>query len=400
MVLHAPIREKQIVLPAALPGGLYQVTVKGGELRWTAGNDKSFVTPANTKAAWVEGLTRLEIASGECGSDASMMRYPSVPEYEKESNVSALIATFDLTKSESHSLVLCGYQGGQPPKPTWFPGGKTTAVVSSWDDGRTMDMQVAQLLDKYGLKGTFYMNHHSEMIPRLQELEALGMEVGSHSWSHPAYWLSSPKRCLFESVEMRAFLEKTVGHPVISFAFPFNYFPSYDESGDYVQRSMETAGYWSARATNSGDNRIDKLDQPLQMRANFHFRAGAEAMKKKLEAERQTPGGILYFWGHSYELGGNGAKTLGDELAVLGNQPDVWYATIGELMVWKFMRDKLQSQLSPDAAGGKTYNLTLPWLHPYLHQVPLSLQVPDGVDSVTWDGVSIPVKAGCVSLKW
>ena len=32
-----------------------------------------------------------------------------------------------------------------------------TLITTSWDDGNKLDIKVAELLDKYGMKGTFYI---------------------------------------------------------------------------------------------------------------------------------------------------------------------------------------------------------------------------------------------------
>ena len=39
-----------------------------------------------------------------------------------------------------------------------FPGGKLKAVTFSYDDGVNQDIRFAEILSKYGLKGTFNLN--------------------------------------------------------------------------------------------------------------------------------------------------------------------------------------------------------------------------------------------------
>ena len=39
-----------------------------------------------------------------------------------------------------------------------FPEGKNKALILSYDDGRTEDRQLVQLLNKYHLIGTFHLN--------------------------------------------------------------------------------------------------------------------------------------------------------------------------------------------------------------------------------------------------
>ena len=402
LIMQLPVKDKKVVLPLALPSGVYVVNAaKPVKLRWVLPDGRKFTTPAASEGrVWLDGPAQPEVVEGEVG-EVTMTRYP--PAKGPEMTVAgkpALLTAVDPAKPETRPLVLNGYRGNDAPKLDLLPGGKTVAVVSSWDDGQPMDLPLAECLQKYGVKGTFYMNRHSKMIPRLRELEAKGMEVGSHSWSHPAFYNSSPKRCLDEAVEMRRFLEKELGHPVISFAYPFNYQPAYDVDGDYVVRSLRQAGYWSGRATSTGDNRIDAIPEPLAMRPNFHYNAGAARVKAKLDELLKKPGSVLYFWGHSYELTGNGMKKLEAVLDVVARRPDVWYATLGELMIWQYMRDHLKIEKTSAAPAGESFTLQMPWLHPYLRQVPVSLTVPEGVASVTWQGQTVPVVDRRVQLKW
>jgi hypothetical protein len=167
-----------------------------------------------------------------------------------------------------------------------------------------------------------------------------------------------------------------------------------------VLRALRKAGYWSGRVTTTGDNRIDSIPEPLAMRPNFAWSVGPAKMKEKYEELRQQTGSILYFWGHSYECANDGIKKLEEVLTAVENRQDAWYATLGELMVWKFAREQFRIEAAPSSAGGQAFTLKMPWLHPYLRQVPLSLTLPDGVTEVSWDGQKLPAVEGRVQVKW
>ena len=139
-----------------------------------------------------------------------------------------LITVVDSAKPETRTLTLVGAQDGTPTLAI-FPSGRKHAIFTTWDDGSIMDLTVAEMLKKHGFRGTFFMNRGSEANKHLPELEALGMEIGSHSWNHPAYYPSGYDRCYAESANMRKFLEGTLGHPVISFGYPYGYQPAYDD---------------------------------------------------------------------------------------------------------------------------------------------------------------------------
>ena len=45
-----------------------------------------------------------------------------------------------------------------------YPDGKSKAVTFSYDDGHTSDKRLAEIFDKYGIKGTF--NHVCEFMKK------------------------------------------------------------------------------------------------------------------------------------------------------------------------------------------------------------------------------------------
>jgi len=244
------------------------------------------------------------------------------------------------------------------------------------------------------------MNNHSQMIPHLAELEALGMEVGSHSWSHPRYNLSGYARCLAESVQMRKKLEAQIGHPASSFAYPYGYQPAYDEHGDYVVRSLEAAGYWFGRTTAGGSNRIDSINKPLTLSVDSHFKAGGPQLTAKFDQLAKQEGTVFHVWGHSFEFAGTGNATLEGILTGLGDRPDVWYTTGGEIFVWRWMRQNTVFGPAVKVSDGLSFTVIRPWLPPFLRTVPLAVRVPEGIREVSWNGKRQPVKNGLVDLAW
>lgn len=402
-VFQLPVIQQQVSLPISLPTGVYVLnSEKPVAVNWAIQNGETFTTPLSTEhRVFLDKPAQLAVISSEQLSRVKLLHYPITesPDMSSAGNL-PLINASDSTKIEAKTLKIIGYKGNEIPTLNLFPEGKTMAMVTSWDDGNIKDLQVMDILLKYGMKGTFYMNRKSEMNSHLQELEAKGMEVGSHSWSHPAFYNSSPKRCLDEAVEMRRFLEKELNHPVISFAYPYNYESANDAHGDYVLRSLREAGYWSGRVTTIGDNRIDSIAQPLAMSPNFHFRVGVAKTKDKFEQLIKKSGSIFYVWGHSYELANGGDKLLEEVLAAVANRPEVWYTNLGELMIWQYIRNHLKMEQTSKRKGGNEFILKMPWLNPYLQKVPVSLSIPEGVKHVLWQGKKIPVVNGRVQLTW
>ena len=71
-----------------------------------------------------------------------------------------------------------------------FPGGKHKALTMSYDDGRTQDRRLIEILYRCGSKGTFNLNsglfeRGDRVLP--EEIPALyaGQEVDCHTVTHP-----------------------------------------------------------------------------------------------------------------------------------------------------------------------------------------------------------------------
>ena len=405
-VFQLPVTGTTIAVPFPLPTGLYQVnTTVATSTTWSVKGGATITTPsAKINRIYLDQSAQSAILSGGSMTSITVNHYPPVDGPDMSTaGVAPLLPISDTTKIETRTLKLIGYTGTGLPQLDLFPGGKKMALVSSWDDGGLTDVQLMDTLYQYGMKGTFMMvAGKSAMIPRMNEIEAKGMEVGSHSWSHPAFYTSSPQRCLDEAIESRRFLESKLGHPVITFAYPFNYSPAYDVNGDYVLRSLRSAGYWFGRPTGTGSvlGTIDLMEEPLAMKPTTHFNTSANNIKSLLDAKLLIPGSVFHLWGHSFELAGAGMTTFRSTLGVLANNPSVWYATLGDLMIWKYTRKKLQIVPNVTARGDKSFTLKMPWLHPYLRKVPLSLTLPEGVRAVEWQGVKYPVVNNRVQLMW
>lgn len=87
-----------------------------------------------------------------------------------------------------------------------------------------------------------------------------------------------------------------------------------------------------------------------------------------------------------------------DRLDALAGRPDTWYATGGQVFVWRWMRQ--HATFTRTAEGSPTFTVTRPWLHPYLATLPMTLRVPTGVTAVVWKGECRPVTQGVVDLAW
>src|SRR6266508_120764 len=85
-------------------------------------------------------------------------------------------------------------------------------ITTSWDDGHPLDIRLAELLANHGLKGTFYvpLNYHGHDVldwSQLAYLRQLGMEIGSHTLTHPILTEIDPETVFIELHESKKKLE-------------------------------------------------------------------------------------------------------------------------------------------------------------------------------------------------
>lgn len=129
-------------------------------------------------------------------------------------------------------------------------------VILSFDDGWRNEYKYAfPLLKKYGMKGTFFIftnpiDHqkaHWVTWDEVKEMDAAGMEIGGHTWTHPVLTKITTDAGLDKEIaRSKKILEDHLGHPIYAFAYPFG------AKNDQVIAAVKRAGYVIARTTFSG----------------------------------------------------------------------------------------------------------------------------------------------------
>lgn len=124
----------------------------------------------------------------------------------------------------------------------------STTVSITFDDGLAEQHAAADVLHKYGLKGTFYINSGAVGTPGyftrddLKRLVSLGHEIGGHSTSHLDLTTLPVDEARRQVCTDRATLTDW-GFSVTSFAYPY---AVYDKP---VETLVQDCGYNSARAS-------------------------------------------------------------------------------------------------------------------------------------------------------
>ena len=184
----------------------------------------------------------------------------------------------------------------------------TMTVVQCWDDGVTTDARLARICRRNGAKATFNLNagqHEAKRkavwaykgtdVGRLgwSEMRAVydGFTIANHSLTHPSLAqipLDAARRDISEG---RDRLQQFFGQPVRGFAYPNG---SYNEE---VMAAVREAGHVYARTTLNVP-----LPFPPENAMAFHPCCHFLAPDFWARYENAKPGGVFYFWGHSYEM--------------------------------------------------------------------------------------------------
>jgi hypothetical protein len=217
----------------------------------------------------------------------------------------------------------------------------TTYITTSWDDGHPLDLRVAELLTKHGLRGTFYVPmtaaNGTMTAAQIREL-GLAFEVGAHTLHHTVLTGATEQQAWQEIVASKAWLESNIGQPCLMFCPP---------NGRYSDRHLamaRKAGYRGFRTVE-----LLSLDFPrptagiallpttiqayphdlLALARNVIKRAAFDNLWRFVAHGRSSDwpalagsllrraikcGGVFHLWGHSWELQETGQWQRLDEV--------------------------------------------------------------------------------------
>jgi peptidoglycan-N-acetylglucosamine deacetylase len=118
--------------------------------------------------------------------------------------------------------------------------------LTSWDDGHPSDLRLAELLNKYNLKGTFFVpvaNKEGREVLNSVQLKLLdqNFEIGGHTLTHCYLQGLSHDELRHELVYGKKIIEDTLGHAIDGFCYPGGVFDR-----DVIQ-AVKSAGFSYAR---------------------------------------------------------------------------------------------------------------------------------------------------------
>lgn len=237
-----------------------------------------------------------------------------------------------------------------------YPGGKAKAFNISYDDGVEQDVRFVQLLNKYGLKGTFNLNsglmkqeyewvHECGMtIKRLPESAVVnlyqGHEVASHTSTHPYMHELNEHQIMHEMHADRNQLKKLFGVDVSGFAVPFMYY------SELIAYCAKNAGFEYARCSEKSNGYAVAEDFYWWRGGKFHW---DEDLEDYVDGFLKTGEelAICQIVGHSYDLDVYDMWDRMEEIMkAVSEDPAVWPATHIELV--RYLRQMGKAVITSD----------------------------------------------------
>ena len=254
-----------------------------------------------------------------------------------------------------------------------FPEGKTKAVTFSYDDGVKADKRLAQIFDKYGMKGTFNINSNrlkagnDLTVDEVKEcLIARGHEVAVHGENHIAP-AAVRKACSLREVFFgRLGLEELLDMTVRGMAYPDSGIRRVDNgnSVEAVKAQLRDMDIAYAR-TLGGDNNGFQLPTDFHewMPTAHHDNPKIYEYIDEFLAINIQKGycsalwpRLFYIWGHSFEFDRkNNWEHIEEICKRLGGKEDTWYAT--NIEIYDYV--KAYESLVVSLDGSRVYNPTL-----------------------------------------
>lgn len=195
--------------------------------------------------------------------------------------------------------------------------GKKKAVTFSFDDAVLQDIDVIEIMNKYGIKGTFNLNsgllgwlnkydrggitvHRNRIQPsQVRELYK-GHEVAVHTVYHHNLTTLSEEAIVYHVEEDRKRLEGLVGYPIVGMAYPCGGVNNDERVAEIIGRNTPIR---YARTTTSTFDFTPPRENLLRYSPTGFFEMdGLEMLVQKFLEEDFEEEGLLYLWGHAYEL--------------------------------------------------------------------------------------------------
>lgn len=225
--------------------------------------------------------------------------------------------------------------------------GMKKAVTFSFDDGVTQDVRLIEILNRYGLKGTFNINSellglpgqlnrngkivsHNKNSPCDLRYVYEGHEVAAHTLTHPNLTQLEEAEIIRQVEEDRVRLSELCGYEVVGMAYPCGGVNNDERVAAIIQKNT---GIKYARTITS-TYKFDVQEQLFRFNPTvYYIEENFETIIDSFLKSDSNEPQLLYIWGHSYEMDAeyitwNDFERL---CAKLANRSEIFYGTNREV---------------------------------------------------------------------
>ncbi len=227
--------------------------------------------------------------------------------------------------------------------------GKKKALTFSYDDGVTQDIRMIEILDRYGLKGTFNLNsellghsgslirngvevRHDKVAPEQVRRVYEGHEVAAHTLTHPFLPRTEDDEVIRQVEEDRRRLSALCGYEVVGMAYPGG---GINHDGRVEALIRERTGIRYARTTDANARFSVQSDLIAFEPTVYHIDTDEMfALGERFLAYDGDAPALFYVWGHSYEFDAwNFWDRFEEFCAMMSEKDDVFYGTNREVLL-------------------------------------------------------------------
>lgn len=225
---------------------------------------------------------------------------------------------------------------------------KLKAITFSYDDAVVQDVHLIELMNKYGLKGTFNLNSeqlgkhpiavkdnmrncryriHPDDVKSLYE----GHEIAAHTLTHPHLYDLDDAELIRQVEQDRLNLSELAGYEVVGLAYPYG-----DVDDRIAQVIREHTGIKYARTIKKAPS-FDLQEDLYRFAPHVHSFRHEPMMalaRQFIELEADKPQ-IFYIWGHAYEfdLSSDAWIKIEELFRLISNRDDIFYGTNAEVLL-------------------------------------------------------------------
>lgn len=233
-------------------------------------------------------------------------------------------------------------------------------ITTSWDDGDILDFKIAESLEKYKLKGTFYIPRKNPGLVVMPETAMYNLskkfEIGGHTLNHTDLKKASFNKAAYEVKGCYKWITEITGNKPISFCPPKGYYTN------EVLKEVYATGFKVIRTTNllspfaagnlanttlqvyehSGFTLLKNMMKRGRVNSlNVWLQGGATSdLLKMLDHYINyllKNDGCLHIWGHSWEIEKKGLWTKLDQmLKAVSGLPEFQYVDNKQLIDTSF----------------------------------------------------------------